>query len=388
MRILYLALLDLATPTGGTTHVKEVVKWLREFGHQVTLMTMLSNESQRPDGDFIPVGTTVKKTNKIAGFLEMQKGLRRIKRHLKSNHAKYDIVYTRHPSAGAEVAKLCKKHDIPLVYEVNGAVVEERKLAGDSLPNKFYLNRVKKSEKKTVDNASHIITVTENLKEYIHTLYDYPPDKITVVNNGVDPDRFYPMDKDNSQLVTLRRELGISEDDFVIGFVGNLAEWRDIELLVEFFERTISAIDYARGLIIGGGKKERDISEALKKRNLDGKVLLTGYIPHRLINYYINLFDIAIELLKEDADKYCGTPIKVYEYLACGKFVVANKLQMLEFIEDNKLGALIDFDKVEIDRLLAGIKYESVGGRAREYILVNATWELAARKIERILIDS
>jgi glycosyltransferase involved in cell wall biosynthesis len=86
-----------------------------------------------------------------------------------------------------------------------------------------------------------------------------------------------------------------------------------------------------------------------------------------------------------------GSPLKIFEYMAMGKPVIATPIgQIKDIIEDNISGRLIYSDQVEelknaVIRLYEDKDYrDTLGKNARKVVMDNYTWEINARKIEDI----
>jgi len=106
--------------------------------------------------------------------------------------------------------------------------------------------------------AHRVVSVSHQLKELHARRTGFAAKRISVIHNGVDGQRFRP---DAETRVQMRRELGISADEFCIGSVGNLLPVKDHMTLLEAFDR-VGGSDPACRLVLFGEGSERSRLEA------------------------------------------------------------------------------------------------------------------------------
>jgi sugar transferase (PEP-CTERM/EpsH1 system associated) len=122
--------------------------------------------------------------------------------------------------------------------------------------------------------ANVIFTVTRELRDY-HAMQSWtPPDKIRVLYNGVDTNRFAP----NLQSRTrVRKELGIAESTWVIGSVGRLVPVKDYVTLLRAADQLIARGGDVLVLLVGSGPEldslKQQVSESI---GLRGRVHFLG----------------------------------------------------------------------------------------------------------------
>ncbi|MFP4248670.1 MAG: glycosyltransferase family 4 protein [Armatimonadota bacterium] len=108
--------------------------------------------------------------------------------------------------------------------------------------------------------------------------------RVAVIPHFVDTDLFRPLDRSD-----LRRELGVRGS--VIGYLGRLTEEKGLADL-----RAAAEILWRRGanvsvLLVGGGPMSDEL-RAWSRRRDDGRVVLTGVVPHTAARDYLNVFDV------------------------------------------------------------------------------------------------
>ena len=135
-----------------------------------------------------------------------------------------------------------------------------------------------------------------------------------VVPNGVDDARFH----EGVGGGAVRRRHGI-EHARVIGFVGWVRPWHGVELLLRAAAPQLAAQRDVYLLIVGDGPALPEIARQAEALGVADRVILTGAVASEVIPEYIAALDIAVQ---PAATPY-ASPIKLFEYLALGRAVVA-----------------------------------------------------------------
>jgi glycosyltransferase involved in cell wall biosynthesis len=272
--------------------------------------------------------------------------------------------------------------------ELNAPLVQEQSLyRGGGLGSLAI-----EAEKHTLCEADAVFTVSEPLREHVVSL-GAEPSRVRVSPNGVEPELFKPAPRDES----LRERLGLG-DGPVIGFLGGLRPWHGVEVLPEVLQRVRAEFPTAQLLFAGDGQLRPEIERALRERALEGCATFTGNLPHEEVPAVVRLFDVAVAPYPELDHAFYFSPLKVFEYMACGCAVVASNCgQISEVVSDGTNGLLVKpGDVAELTsaclRLLrADDERARLGRNASELIRQRYTWnENAARIIEqaRQLIES
>jgi glycosyltransferase involved in cell wall biosynthesis len=174
----------------------------------------------------------------------------------------------------------------------------------------------------------------------------------------------------------------------VLGFVGGLRPWHGIESLPDILARVSAKHPGARLVVVGDGPLRETLLGQLKERGLRDRAILTGALAHEDVPAVIRHFDIALAPYPVLDHAFYFSPLKVFEYMACGVAVVAaNSGQIAEVIRDGETGLLHapgDLDALAgaCDRLLASAKLRlSVGQCAAAHIRAHYTWAHNARRV-------
>ncbi len=140
-----------------------------------------------------------------------------------------------------------------------------------------------------------------------------PPEKVIVVPNGIDAELFRA-DLDGAPI---RARCGIPPDAVVIGFVGSFQPYHRVDLLLRAFAQLEDA--HTRLLLVGQGITSAACQNLAAQLGIGARAIFAGAVPYAQVPSYLAAADIAVM----PATNAYGNPMKVYEYMAMGKALVA-----------------------------------------------------------------
>jgi glycosyltransferase involved in cell wall biosynthesis len=143
-----------------------------------------------------------------------------------------------------------------------------------------------------------------------------------VVTHGVDIDFFRPLPRD----AELARRYGISKDDRVALFLGTTYDFSGLDALVAEWEILREACPNAKLLVVGGGELDARLHALAVEKGLQEKIIQTGFRPYDEIPRHLSLADCCINPFRLNEITRDIVPIKILQYLACGKAVVATPI--------------------------------------------------------------
>lgn len=333
MKILYITLENLSLHKGSVVHVKEVITGLRKLGHEVGLIACSCAKFEKADSFY--------NLHKFLGFKKQPHIISSVFLliYLLKTLSRYDVIYARdyHTVIIALFPRIIFKKK--LVFEINGVANEEQRLKGDSIFNRALSSFVRCAEGMATKYSDRIVSVTPQIASYLKEQFDCFSHKIEVISNGVNTDFFRPI-RDEASLLHWKQKLKIWREEMVVAFIGNLAPWQGVDDLIKVAPSLIARMKGIKFLIIGDGVLRKSFEEKVKGLGLSDHFLFTGMVRHDQIPIYINVADVCVVLKKRLKSGY--SPIKLYEYLACGKPVVASRVEGLDFIEKEGLGRLVE----------------------------------------------
>jgi glycosyltransferase involved in cell wall biosynthesis len=171
-------------------------------------------------------------------------------------------------------------------------------------------------ERRMYTTADHIITVGEGYREDLLGK-SVPPDKVSVVTNGVDPDVFMRQEPDTHLQHTL--ELN---GEFICSYIGTVGMAAGLRVVLQAAEllRDMNRRDI-RFFIVGDGAKKAALEEEAQRMGLDN-VLFTGLQPKAMIPKYLSITDAClIHLRRSDVFTHV-MPSKIFEAAGMAKPII------------------------------------------------------------------
>lgn len=238
--------------------------------------------------------------------------------------------------------------------------------------------------------ASSVMVVADHLKEYLVSREPSMADRAWVNPNGTDPDVFKPEGDDERARV--RRDLGVPDDAFLVGYVGEMHYWRRIpEIVAEVARAKREGLDRLFLALIGTGEDAAAVRAAIDaKPSLAGRVCWSNaWIEHALVPPLMGALDAG--LLSYPLPHSCHQ--KLFEYLACAVPVIGPLGGVPEGTLRNDSGAFLfeEGSGTFADRIRYVHDHETecraAALRGRERIVREFTWEATASRIAKRLVE-
>lgn len=274
-------------------------------------------------------------------------------------------------------SKIAKKHNIPFVYyfiDVIYALIPEKSL--QKIGQKF--------TEKTIRNADLVITINKKLSDFAYSV-GAKKDSTILIDAGIDLNSYDP-DLDDS---AIRKEYGIAEDDVVLFFMGWIYEFAGMKELARALGEAKDRYPNYKILVVGDGDAYDEMCEIRDEYDMADQLILTGKQPFEKIPEFLASADFCLlpahidEPIMQDI-----VPIKIYEYLAMGKVVVASELPGLskEFGYGNGIEYIREASEVlqTVESILNENRYDEIASNAREYVKSN-DWEVITDKFEQAM---
>ena len=208
--------------------------------------------------------------------------------------------------------KHAKKNDIHFVYYLIDHLHA-------LLPAGVMQKTAKQFEKKTIEGADRIFVINKGLKDYAIQMGGNS-DKISIIPAGVDIEQFNPQVDGAS----IREKYGVLEDDILLFFMGWIYDFSGMKEVAESLLK--NEVDKIKLMVVGEGDLYELLLRMKSVKDVNGKLILTGKVPFDQIAQYIAAADICLlPAIKNDIMMNI-VPIKMYEYMAMGKPIIATNL--------------------------------------------------------------
>ncbi len=233
-------------------------------------------------------------------------------------------------------------------------------------------------ERSAFKRCKFLITITRNLKD-IYARRGFGKKKIHVLHDGVDIDQF---DVDISK-EEARKKLNLDAKEKLISYIGHLYPWKGVYTLVD-----ASKFLNAKVILVGGLEKDvKKIREYISKKNMNNVVVI-GHVGPNEVPIYLKAADVLVlpNSAKDVISMYYTSPLKLFEYMASKRPIVASNLPSIREILNEDNAVLVEPDDPEalaqgIDRVLKDQRLASkVGQKAHEDVM-DYTWEKRAERI-------
>lgn len=304
LRILYHH--RIASKDGQAVHVEEIVHALRSAGHEVLLVgPKWESRSFGFEGGLV---ARLKRSIPQAVYEMLEYGYNivaaaRLWRAIRAFRP--DVIYERYNLYFVASAWVRKFVSIPLLLEVNAPLFFERgRYDGLGLP---WLAR--HTERVAWRNASVALPVTQVLAAMVQA-EGVPAVRLVVIPNGIDPVKFAAV----PDTAAAKRRLGL-DGRVVLGFTGFMRDWHGLDKLVDIVSRSPDV----SLLLVGDGPARAAVEKRAQELGVADRVRVTGIVARDDVAAHVAAFDVA---LQPDVVDY-ASPLKLFEYLALGRAVVA-----------------------------------------------------------------
>lgn len=379
LNILFYQNLILENTYTHSIHIRELAENLAKLGNTVLFVDIDNSLDRNSSSRFKPIFNQ----SKNAAFVIFLRTLIAVGRM----NIKPDIIYMRHNlyNAGYYIAKI---YQIPIIIEVNGIVVDEMTIWKKR--NSILLRIIDKIERLNLPRADRIIVVTEKLKEVLHHDYMIPLNKLIVLNNGANINLFKPIDRRDALNI-----LKLDPNKKYVCFVGSLSPHQGVEFLIKCAPLILERNPVTYFLIVGGGNLGPALKNLTKQLNIADRFIFTGAVRYETVNIFINASELCVApYVKNRNEKIGSSPLKLCEYLACGKPVIASNIAGLsDLLEESHAGIVVSPENpqelaaaicelLENDRLR-----KQLGENGFVYVQQNRSWATIAEKIVDICDD-
>jgi glycosyltransferase involved in cell wall biosynthesis len=285
--------------------------------------------------------------------------------------------------AGAEAAK---RLGIPSVYEIRGFwhLTQATKRTGYESSDHYTLSE--RLEIEAARNSDHVFTITNALRDILIE-EGIEAEKVSVLPNAVDPERFDISDRDKE----LEAELGY-QDKVVIGYIGSFVEYEGLELLLEAAAQLKNELgDIFRLMLVGDGSVHEKLRRMSRFLAIDDIVTFTGRVSYDEVERYYSLIDIVP--LPRLGLRVCElvSPLKPFEAMGTGKVLITSDVAALaEIVDDGKTGLLHRKDDAEhlAEKLKEAITdselRQKLGQQAREWVCETHSWDVISSRVTEV----
>src|SRR6266851_4318756 len=184
--------------------------------------------------------------------------------------------------------------------------------------------------------ADRIVTVTD---AFVDELSDRGVSraKMRVVKNGVDLDLFRPSARQNE----VRRELGLSSDDFMCLYVGTHGMAHGLETILEAAAR-LREESHVRFVLVGEGAEKAALKEKARSMRLLDSVTFVDKQARSRVALYLAASDLSLVLLRKRPLFKTVLPSKIFEIMGAGRpMILTVDGEARQLVEEAKAGVFV-----------------------------------------------
>jgi len=368
-----------ASKDGQAVHIEEMIHALRELGHEVRVVAPAAEgnadmgaevgwvrrlRDQLPKAlyEFLEIGYS------LLAYLRLAKVVREFRP---------DVIYERYNLYLLSGLLIKRRFGLPLLLEVNAPLVDERmRFGGLGLP---WLGRW--AEALVWRGADVVLPVTHVLAGHV-IARGVPPRRIVVISNGINEAHFA-----GALAPEVAKAALAWPGALILGFTGFVRDWHGVDRVVHWLADPATP-PAARLLVVGDGPARADLEQLARQLGIAERVRFTGVVPRAQVPQLVAAFDIALQ----PAVVPYASPLKLFEYLALGKAIVAPRQPNIEEVltdGDNALlfdggqtGALED----ALTRLCAdqALRQKLSVGAAASIARLRLTWHSNALRVAHL----
>jgi glycosyltransferase involved in cell wall biosynthesis len=388
MRILYFADIRFPLERANGIQTMETCHALVERGHAVALV--VKRDTQTPARDpFAFYGLTphpklfIERANAPAGagmiarvgYLSFALG-----RALGQGRA--DVIMTRDLGVAGFLLRLPRSMRAPVVYESHGYAPDVSAALPDLIPNAkrpspAKLDRLRARELAVWRQADGYVAITQGIVDHMTSLGGTRP-KTAVVPDGM---RHVPADP------------GPLPSEPVIGYAGHLYAWKGVDAILH----ALPLVPSARALIVGGHEKEPDLARLKNlthQLGVESRVTFTGQVePARVPELLARAMILVLPNPASAISTRFTSPLKLFEYMAAGRAIVASDLPAIrEILADGRNALLVEPGDPQaiadaVERLIEDHAFAQRLARAAHADASQYTWARRAERLETLFAE-
>ena len=358
-------------------HIAEMVSAFRTLGHVVEVRGLAADGRATARRGIVPqlkrfmptaAFELVSLASNVPDYLETRRGI---------DALGPDFVYKRHARLDVGALRAARAARIPTLLEVNCLFTAPEYHQFEPMS----LGRLAaRYERQALQLADVVVAVSTPLAREVERLSGVAA---VVLPNAADPQRFDPARADGR---AVRSKLGLG-DALTVGWAGVMREWHGLDLLLH----AVASIPNVRLLLIGDGPARAAVERDAAAAGIADRVVVTGRVPTADMPDFLAAMDVAV--VASDRTRV-ASPMKLVEYMAMGRVVVAPRLDNIsDLVADGRDGLLFTPENADdltgvLRRLIADERLrQTLGAAARLTVLGTRNWRSNAERVLALMGD-
>ncbi|WP_445371072.1 TIGR04063 family PEP-CTERM/XrtA system glycosyltransferase [Methylomonas sp. HW2-6] len=385
MKILHILDHSIPLHSGYTFRTRAILEQQRKLGwdtYHVTSAKHLGNTAAFEEIDGLQFYRSDQPTGWLAGLpvLNQWAIVETLYRRLTEiiPQIKPDVLHAHSPALnGLAALRAAHKFRLPLVYECRAFWEDAAVDHGTTLEGSLRYRLTKYLETFVFKRADAVTTICEGLRGDI-VQRGIAADKITVIPNAVDIEKFNYGEQADSELL---KQLGLTGKT-ILGFIGSFYAYEGLLLLLDALPAIARQQPNVRLLLVGGGPQQPQIVEKIANLGLQEWVVMPGRVPHDQVQQYYNLVDLLVYPRMSMRLTDLVTPLKPLEAMAQGRILVASDVGgHHELIKDRETGYLFEAGNADAlaNTILSALQdqghWDAIRRAGRAYVERERNWQ-------------
>ena len=226
---------------------------------------------------------------------------------------------------------IARLYGVPSVYEIPN----DPFLAYES--SKF-IRRIFQTltDKAAMAFSNRIVVLSEWSKKRLRKMGGITPAKILVTPSGTDTNLFRPLDK-----IQCCKEIGLDPSLLYIGYAGSFFDYEGVDVLIDSAPFILNEFPKTNFLLVGDGPMTDNWKVRISLKGLQDSFIFTNRVPYTEVHKYIGAMDICVAPHHKETSQ--ASPVKLFDYMACGRPVVASDIDVVrEISEDSRCVLLVE----------------------------------------------
>ncbi len=225
-----------------------------------------------------------------------------------------------------------------------------------------------------LSRCDRVVVLTEGLRDLVVRRYRVATERVAVLPSGTDTGLFIPQ-----EAVVCRRRIGLGLDRDYIGFVGSFYRYQGLQCLLEamvIIRRTIPSVHL---LLVGDGEAAQELKQQAGRLALNPCITWAGRIPYQEVPTWIGAMTLCVAPFRGDRGE--TSPVKIFDYLACGKPVIASAIPSVTgtFLQETGVALVPPDDPAALAQAVLGLlndpeRQSHMAAQGRRFVEQGYSW--------------
>lgn len=375
----------------------EITSYITNFGHKVTWVLFSDEINKIEKVTFkdacVFVIPRINKKGVLKLIYSITYDLRKI--CFLSNEFKkgtYNMVFARNTLFNGVLALYLKfRYRVPFIFEIANPLEQyfESYISNSKHKSFWHIISIIYSQLilQVLKTADLVLPTTKWMEEYF---VEKGLDKLKMMPypNGIDPNRFSVANNERD-INEIQVQYNLKNRKIII-YIGAIDKLRKLDVLIRSFSKLTNIRNDIKLIMVGKGNDQHNLEKLTKDLRLEDYVVFTGQVDPNLIPKFIAAADIGICPVPPFDFYKLSSPIKLFEYMAMGKPIVANIEipEQKEVVEECGCGILVEFEEQAfangiLELLDCPDKARAIGANGLEWVKKNRSFEYLASKVEK-----